>query len=60
MPQYRIYTLASGNRIVAPPDLIECATDAEAIREARILLDGLDVKVWQGARIVVRLRPSDK
>jgi hypothetical protein len=60
MPEYRIYTLAKDNRIVAPPDMVECDSDADAILEARILLDGMDVEVWQGARIVTRLRPSDK
>jgi hypothetical protein len=60
MPEYRFYTLKSGNRLAAPPDVIECDSDKEAIMEARILLDGLDVEVWQGRRVVTRLRPSDK
>ena len=60
MPEYRIYTLESGNRLVAPPDVIECDSDQEAIIEARILLDDLDVEVRQGSRVVVRLRPADK
>jgi hypothetical protein len=60
MPHYRVYTLAAGNQIVAPPDVIECETDKAAIIEAMILLDGLDVEVWEGARFVTRLRVSDK
>jgi len=60
MPEYRIYTLESGNRLVAPPDVIECDSDEGAVIEARILLDDLDVEVRQGSRVVVRLRPTDK
>lgn len=59
MQAYRFYTLKNGNRIVAPPDVIECASDQEAIDEAKKSLDGFDVEIWQGARIVTRLRPSD-
>jgi hypothetical protein len=59
VPQYRIYTLKNGNQIVAPPDVIECASDQEAIAEALTMLDGLDIEVWQGVRVVTRLRPGD-
>jgi hypothetical protein len=59
MPEYRFYTLKSGNQMVAPPDVIDCASDQDAIDEAKKFLDGFDVEIWQGARIVTRLRPSD-
>ena len=60
MQHYRIYTLAAGNEVVGPPDVIEFETDKEAIIEAMILLDGLDVEVWEGARLVKRLCASGK
>jgi hypothetical protein len=31
-----------------------------AIAEAKKLLDGLDIEIWQGARVVVRLKPQDQ
>jgi hypothetical protein len=60
MPEYRFFTLKRGNQIVAPPDVVECASDREAIDEAKKFLDSLDVEVWEGKRIVARLRPSER
>ena len=34
MRHHRIFTLASGDRIVRPPDVIECASNERAIKEA--------------------------
>ena len=59
MSQYCIYTLSDGNTIAETPKEIECASDKEAIEEANAVLDVLDVEVWQGARIVIRLKPTD-
>jgi hypothetical protein len=33
MRHHRIFTLASGDRIVRPPDVIECASNERAIKE---------------------------
>jgi hypothetical protein len=41
------------------PKELECASDKEAIKEANAVLDVLDVEVWQGARIVIRLKSTD-
>ena len=60
MADYRFYTLENGNRIGGPPAILQCKSDQEAIAEARKLLDGHDIEVWQAARVVTRLRPSDK
>ena len=57
MSQYCIYTLSDGNTIAETPKEIECASDKEAIEEANELLADLDVEVWQGPRIVIRLKP---
>jgi hypothetical protein len=59
MPEYCIYTLSDSNTIAEAPKEIERASDKEAVEEANALLHGLDVEVWQGARIVIRLRPTD-
>jgi hypothetical protein len=60
MPEYRIYTLSAGNRIAGPPRLIDCDNDQAAIKEAKQLINGKYLEVWQGARCVTRLRPADK
>jgi hypothetical protein len=57
---YRFYSLRNSNQIVGTPEVMQCVSDQEAIAEARKLLDGFDMEVWQGARVVVRLRSSDK
>jgi hypothetical protein len=57
MAEYCIYTLRDCNTIASTPKDIECASDKEAIEEAYALLDGHDVEVWQGARVVIRLKP---
>jgi len=56
MPEYRIYTLNDRNKISGPPQDITCENDQEAIQQAKQWLDGHDVEVWQGARVVVRLK----
>lgn len=59
MPQYRIYTLLSGNKIVGATRIITCETDAQAIERARSFLENRDIEIWQGARVVARLQPRD-
>ena len=58
MPEFCIYTLLDCNTIASTPRDIECASDKEAIEEAYALLDGYDVEVWQGPRVVIRLKPT--
>jgi hypothetical protein len=57
---YRIYKISPDNHIAGPPDEVECASDQEAVAQAKQKLNGLAVEVWQGARIVIRLKPNDK
>jgi hypothetical protein len=57
---YRFYPLKDGNRIAGPPKVVQCASDHEAIAHGRKLLDGLDIEIWQAARVVTRLTLSDK
>jgi hypothetical protein len=52
MPNYRFYT---GHQQIDPL-VIDFASDQEAIDKVKRLLSGLDIEVWQGARVVIRLR----
>ena len=47
-----------GNRIDAPPAIIKCETDQEAVANGRAMIDGHDVEVWQGARYVMRIEAA--
>ena len=60
MQHYRLYSLKNGEQIGGPPKILQCASDEEAIALASTLLDEFDREVWQGARVVIRLPPSDK
>ena len=57
MPEfYRIYTLTEHNKIAGPSQDVICQNDQEAIQQAKQWLDGHDLEVWQGPRLVTRLK----
>jgi hypothetical protein len=60
MPTYRIYTLSEEDRIHAPAHPVECPDDAAAIQAACQWLDGHVMEVWDGNRLVGRLKPDQK
>jgi hypothetical protein len=57
MAEYRAYTVGIDGHFVGYQPLI-CADDAEAITKARRLVDGHDIELWSGPRLVVRLSKS--
>jgi hypothetical protein len=60
VPAYRLYRLKDGDRIVGPATMVECNSDSEVIAKAKAMLDGLDIEVWDGPRVVVRLPAHTK
>jgi hypothetical protein len=59
MPQYRIYYIDHDGHNSAPPDVVECADDQEAIGKAALSTNGKAVELWDGARFIVRF-PRDQ
>jgi hypothetical protein len=57
--EYRIYKFSSDDCIQGVPAVIVCKNDIEALAEAKKLLDGLDLEVWQGDRKVLRIKSLD-
>jgi hypothetical protein len=57
---YGIYRLSVDNNIFGRPEVVDCDSDQEVIARAKARLDGLDVEVWDGPRIVIRLKSTDK
>jgi hypothetical protein len=56
MPSYRIFAIGPDRRLPgAPPAVVECADDTEAVDCAMQLANGLDLEIWQLERIVARL-----
>ena len=62
MPTYRILTLAraSGpNREIVAKEDIECASEKDAIKQAKQLLDGHDIELWQGGQFIEFFKSKD-
>jgi len=57
MGAYKVYQ-TSGGRIHSAPRIIEADSDEAAIAEARQLVDGCDVELWNGKRLVTTLQAS--
>jgi hypothetical protein len=55
MAEYRAYTVDHDGHFNGIEPLA-CADDAEAIEKARQLVDGHDVELWCGERLVIRLK----
>jgi hypothetical protein len=52
---YRVYVISNDGRIADVPHLIEAKSDEEARAKAGQFVDGHDVELWDGPRLVVRL-----
>ena len=57
MLDYRVYILDEDGRVSRVPQIIRCASDADATRRARRLQSHLAIEVWQSKRLVVKLDP---
>ena len=61
MPGYRFYNVNEHGHVIGRPAIKELMTDPDAVREAQDkLLDGNDVEIWQGARLVARVNSPVK
>ena len=58
MPLYRAYQIVNG-AVNITAAIITCDTDAEAIKQAKKLVDGSDVELWEGARFVIGLTKNE-
>jgi hypothetical protein len=59
MEEYRAYFIGHGGHIISQTPLV-CAGDAEAIQQAKYLVDGFAIELWSGDRLVTRLEPKAK
>jgi hypothetical protein len=60
MPAYRFYAITKNGGIERPPQSHDLPNDAAANEKAKQLLDGHDIEIWQGARMVAYLEPDQK
>jgi hypothetical protein len=56
MLDYRIYKLDAKGRVNGPALVLFCEQDEDVIRKVESLVDGYDVEILQGARVVTRLQ----
>jgi hypothetical protein len=55
MPDYRAYLVGEDGHFFNFEEMV-CDNDAEALERARQLVDGHDVELWNGARLVELLK----
>lgn len=60
MPGYRVYILTESNMIVGASKVISCDNDADAIGQARKMLDSHALELWAGSRKVARFDPENR
>ena len=58
MSEYRICLITQDNHIANTPVTIVCDDDQTAIERSQKLLDRNDVQLWQGRRLVTRLKAT--
>ena len=56
MLDYRIYKLNAKGHVTGAPLVLFCEQDEDVIRKVESLVDGHDVEILQGSRIVTRLQ----
>jgi hypothetical protein len=57
MPAYRIYTIDKDGHIVGPANIVDAADDQEARQEAKRMLEGHTIELWDGSRRVAKFDP---
>jgi hypothetical protein len=60
MPDYRFYPIKIDGHISGPALNFDVADDDAAVKEASKLLDGNDIEIWQGTRLVAYVVPDQK
>jgi hypothetical protein len=59
MVEYRAYTVDADGHFIGFEPLV-CRDDEEAVAKAERLIDGHDIELWSGARLVIRLSHEPK
>jgi hypothetical protein len=56
--EYHFYKIAKNGHVQGEPLLEHAATDMAAIAKARQLVDGVDIEIWEGPRLVAYVVPE--
>ena len=55
MAEYRAFPVKN-LRLMGPSHIIECDTDQDAIERATQFVDGHDIELWNGSRLVAHFK----
>jgi hypothetical protein len=58
VPTYRLFRLFPDNQILGVSETVAFDSDVEVIDHAKAKLDGLAIDVWDGVRLVTRLKST--
>ena len=59
MSEFRAYVIGSDGHILRRIELDKCSDESEAREEAKQLVDGHDVELWERTRLIERFRHQD-
>jgi hypothetical protein len=59
MGEYRAYTVGADGHFTGFEPLT-CSDDTEAIEKAKRMVNGQDVELWSGPRLVIRISHKSK
>lgn len=59
MPTYRLYLVNRENHITQAPEILTSDSDEDAVERAKQIVDGHDVEVWQGSRLITVIKSKD-
>jgi len=57
---YRVYRVTDDDHFDAAAIDLDCADDEQAIEAARQMVDGCDLELWEGKRMVARIAVSNR
>jgi hypothetical protein len=60
MSDYRFYMIGKDGHVNGPPTTHALPNDSAALEEAKKLVNGHDVEIWQGPRLVAYVVPDEK
>jgi hypothetical protein len=59
MSDYRVYAVGLDDHFVDAPIILRRGNDQAAIEEAHAMVDGHDLELWDGARLVATIRSKE-
>jgi hypothetical protein len=59
VPEYWVYVVGADGHFTESKEMT-CRDDGEAVVKAKRLIDGHDIEVWSGNRLVIRLIRNPK